>query len=397
MPDTTTANFGWTKPAVNDPAGANAWGGKINADLDSIDAVVANSRAFRNRLINGNMALDQRNESAAVTANATYGPDRWKFYANVPGHLTLQRGTLGAPAQAATHANYSLVLGNAASAYAPAASDLFVVLQDVEADTVADLMFGSASALPIVLSFWAYLGAGATGLYSGSIRNGAASRSYVFTYNIPALATWTYFQIAIPGDTAGTWLSSGNGAALIVTFDGGTGSTYQTTAGSWQALNFTAATGANKLVATASAQLFIANIQLEAGTVATPFEVLPPEINLQRAARYYEKSYAAGTAPGATTAVLGLAQTAMAGLPSAIYTPLIVQPFKTPKRAQPTVTLYSPTTANASGKVRDYVASVDLAGSATAVAANSFSIYVAANAAATNYNIGAHWTADADF
>jgi hypothetical protein len=38
MPDSTTTHYGLTKPAVNDATGASAWGGKLNADMDLIDA-----------------------------------------------------------------------------------------------------------------------------------------------------------------------------------------------------------------------------------------------------------------------------------------------------------------------------------------------------------------------
>lgn len=40
MADLTTAKFAFVKPNVNDPAGDSLWGGKLNADLDAIDAAI---------------------------------------------------------------------------------------------------------------------------------------------------------------------------------------------------------------------------------------------------------------------------------------------------------------------------------------------------------------------
>ena len=47
--------------------------------------------------------------------------------------------------------------------------------------------------------------------------------------------TWTKVVVTIPGDTAGTWVLSGNGAGVVVYFDLGSGSTYRAAANAWAA------------------------------------------------------------------------------------------------------------------------------------------------------------------
>lgn len=55
MADTTTLNYAFVKPDVDDPAGENLWGGKLNDNFDNIDAAikavsdVANAAALASR------------------------------------------------------------------------------------------------------------------------------------------------------------------------------------------------------------------------------------------------------------------------------------------------------------------------------------------------------------
>jgi hypothetical protein len=71
--------------------------------------------------------------------------------------------------------------------------------------------------------------------------------------------------------------------------------------------------------------------------------------------------------------------------------------FKTPKRAIPTMTYYTTATANKPGYIRDYENNVDVAATSVALGSNNFTINAVMAAAAAGYNMGAHWTADADF
>jgi len=389
-----------TATATTPAAGDNSTKVATTAFVAALPAVAYNG-TFRNRLINGNFSLDQRNEGAAVTAS-TYGPDKWRLQLASTGKLQVQRVALpvNGAGPIATRANYVLVLSSL-GAYTPVTNDYFTCVQVIEADVIADLQFGASSAQPVVLSFWANLSGGAaTGAYSISLRNNGGTRSYVTTFNMPAQGTWYYFQVPVPGDTAGTWVTSGNGGAMSVLFDGGCASPYLTsTLNAWQNGNFFASSTANKLVMTSSAALNIANVQLEVGTAATPFELLDPATALVRAQRYMEKSYPAGNAPGSTAGGnLGIVLQALGPLPSANYNPSMIAPFKVTKRAVPTVTAYSPTTG-ASGKARDFVAAADTTATPTlsGIAPSSFVLTVVANTAATSFNIGAHWTADADF
>jgi hypothetical protein len=72
--------------------------------------------------------------------------------------------------------------------------------------------------------------------------------------------------------------------------DLGTGSTYSTTAGSWQTFNFAyGLTGGTKLVSNSGATMYFTGVQLEKGSTATPFEQRLYGTELSLCQRYYQQ------------------------------------------------------------------------------------------------------------
>lgn len=94
MPDSSTPNINLTKPEAG--ASNNTWGLKLNANFDTIDAVFG-VVGSDNAIINGQMAIDQRNEGAVRTfvagAPLAYCVDRFYGFctgASVSGQRVAQ-------------------------------------------------------------------------------------------------------------------------------------------------------------------------------------------------------------------------------------------------------------------------------------------------------------------
>jgi hypothetical protein len=244
-----------------------------------------NTFGFKNRIINGNMAIDQRNAGAA-SANTLSGYflDRW-FVGQSPVGKIIAQQNQGSITPPVGFSNYLGVTSQ--SAYSVATGDVFTIYQSIEGFNTADLGFGTANASTVTISFQVY--SSLTGTFGGALKSSTVPyRSYLFTYSIPVANTWTTISITIAGDTTGTWIGATNGVGMFVLFGLGCGSTFTSTAGSWQTGNYTQPTGSVSVVGTSGATFYITGVQLEKGSTATSFDYRPYGTELALCQRYYQ-------------------------------------------------------------------------------------------------------------
>jgi hypothetical protein len=146
------------------------------------------------------------------------------------------------------------------------------------------------------------------GTYAISLRNNIASVSYVTNFVIPVASNWIYVSITVPGCTTGTWLTDTNcGVQLGIHVNGSTSGVSTSSTDSWIGGNFINSTTQSNLGLTPNAMFSITGVQLEKGSLVTPFEWRPRDVELSMCRRYYERvniPYFNGYSPGSTWVTL---------------------------------------------------------------------------------------------
>lgn len=343
---------------------------------------------FKNRIINGDMRIDQRNAGALINpAISNYNVDRWQYYQS-----QTSKGSIGQNAGAITPpTGFTNYLGfTSSSAYSIAATDQFFIRQKIEGFNISDLGWGTVNAKTVTLSFWVY--SSLTGTFGGALQNSASNRNYPFTYTISSANTWEQKTVTIAGDTTGTWLTD-NGRGISLVFSLGTGSTYSATAGAWSSSAFlTSATGATSVVGTNGATFYITGVQLEVGDTATSFDNRSIGQELSLCQRYYEKSYNQSVTPASLSAI----GAAVYKRVSAETVSLLTVEYNVRKRATPTVVWYNHNTGASGTLFNTAVGVLTITGVYVGASeSNTGSVSHASNGAAGNVIVG-QWTADAE-
>ena len=222
---------------------------------------------FRNRVHNGDMRIDQRNSGALVTGGS-YAVDRFLTVTTAITSLGVSsQQVVDAPTVAGLKYSYKITTTAAATAYGTGGR--YGILHRIEGLNVIDFGFGTSSASSVTISFW--VKTSLPGLYSVCIYNSNSDRGYPATYTITSANTWEYKTVTIPGDTTGTWTAD-NTRCFQVEWCLGADSSRLGTANTWNSSFVTGATGNTRLSDTLNATFQLTGVQLEKGTVATPFE-----------------------------------------------------------------------------------------------------------------------------
>ena len=237
------------------------------------------SSVHRNRIINGDCRIDQRNAGAAVTADGAFPVDRFVIGNITDGAFSAQQDS-SAPVGFVNSLKISITTADTSLT----TTQILTLFHRIEGNNIADLGWGTADAKTVTLSFW--VRSSLTGTFGGALRNSGNSRSYPFSYSILSANTWEQKSITIAGDTSGTWLTT-NGLGIAITFSLGAGPDRSGTAGVWSSSNFASATGATSVVGTNGATFYITGVQLEVGTQATSFEYRQYQQELALCQRYY--------------------------------------------------------------------------------------------------------------
>ena len=308
---------------------------KVSAGVLNIDDLYG----FRNRLINGDMQIDQRNNGSSLTptSSETYTIDRFLLEM---GASTGHNGTIQRISDAPTGSGHTFSVRYTAGSTATwnSSTGWGAFSQRIEGFNVADFGWGTASAKPVTLSFW--VKASVAGLYTVNMTHydGSTERWNNITYTINNANTWEQKTLTFVGD-ASFGIANDNGTNGWIRLywhlgDNAGGAATSTTFNSWFNGTSTrrAAVGSTNVMNTSGRTWQITGVQLETGSVATPFERRPYGLELALCQRYYE------VIPCGNESLLGAYTT---GNGSRFNISAI--PFAVEKRAAPAMPVVSPT------------------------------------------------------
>jgi len=245
--------------------------------------------SHRNLIINGAMQVAQRGTSSTSTG---YGSvDRFKLLKEGLGEFAFTQSQDTTSPDLFSH---SFKIDTTTPESASGSGDLIRVAQNIEAQNLQHLGFGTSAAKSFTVSFW--VRSSVTGTYAIHFyRPDNTARNITANYSVSSADTWEYKTITIVGDTSQV-VNNDNGEGMTLYWVLRAGSTFTASdASSWENWDYTGlAYGHTADWGSATGNdFYLTGVQLEVGSVATPFEHRSYSEELARCQRYY-RSYSRG-------------------------------------------------------------------------------------------------------
>ena len=285
----------------------------------------------RNIVINGAMNVAQRSTSVADigAANGYFTVDRIQlFQSGTAGRLTMSQAAITDLGGFSNAMKFDVTTADASIA----AGEIFQIGTLFEGQDIQGFKKGHSDAEGFTVSFYVK---GTAKTYSVELFDADNTRHVTQTFNVTT--SWNRIVLNFPADTTGAF-DSDNALSLYILIWVHAGSDYTsgTAATSWAGnVNANRAVGCGSLFSSTDNELFITGVQMEVGSVATPFEHRSFGEELALCQRYYETA-GRGIMGGSYSA------TAWVGAWN----------FAVPKRASPTltvpavITVHDPSTAS---------------------------------------------------
>ena len=257
-----------------------------NPVLKNVEVVNNSSMMFRNKIINGDMQIAQRGNSTSVSASTYAACDRYKFVITNGGTWSISQST---DSPDGFGSSYKIECTTSKSSLD--SDSRLLIVQSIEGQNLQDLKKGTSSSRSLTLSF--YVKTSLAGTYQVNLEDNDNIRIIGNTYTISSgeVNTWQYKEFTFLGDTTGL-LDNDNLDSLALHFVlvAGSDNSSGSLPTSWKAKsNIDRGAGLTvNLAQTVGNTWYITGVQLEVGTVATPFEHRPYGTELALCQRYYE-------------------------------------------------------------------------------------------------------------
>ncbi len=240
----------------------------------------------RNKIINGGMVIAQRATSATVSSSASGFKTVDRFQVSIGGNQVFVMSQSGDHPDGFSK---SMKFDCTTAVASPASGDTMRVIYKGEGYDIQDIGKGTSGAKPVTLSF--YIKTNKTGNYQVNWRDLDNSRMVCGTYTVNSPNTWERKEITFPTESSNGQFNNNNSAQLYLEWwfiagsdanSGTANATWDTYANANRAANLNVSIGDHT-----DNVLYLTGVQLEIGSVATPFEHRSFHDDYLRCCRYY--------------------------------------------------------------------------------------------------------------